>query len=206
MFARLNATGEKLNHQELRNAQWFGEMKTLLYRLALEQLERWRDWGIFSDDQISRMKEVECSSDLVMNMMEGLKGKTQKRLDDLYKIYDKSLASRDEIARRFRQTMDAIETLIGRELRKKETVYRSEVYFFTLFVLVYDMTYGLGSKLKKMRSKPLRKGLARRLLEAGEEFAAERVPRDVLDAVRRASADLGRRRTRLDYLRKKCYA
>ena len=45
MFARLNATGEKLNSQELRNAKYFGVLKTVLYALAHEQLERWTHGG-----------------------------------------------------------------------------------------------------------------------------------------------------------------
>ena len=40
IFARLNATGEKLNFQELRNAGYFGEFKTLMYQLSLQLFER----------------------------------------------------------------------------------------------------------------------------------------------------------------------
>ena len=65
MFARLNATGVKLNSQELRNAEWFGEFKTSMYSLALEQLDNWRGWKVLTEDQIVRMKEVEVTSDLV---------------------------------------------------------------------------------------------------------------------------------------------
>ena len=79
LFARLNATGEKLNDQELRNAGYFGEMKTLMYELAREQLERWTGWKIFNDGQIARMKEVELTSDLSVNMIKGITGKSQKQ-------------------------------------------------------------------------------------------------------------------------------
>ncbi len=47
IFARMNATGVKLNAQELRNADFYGRFKTLAYKLAMEQLNRWRDWRIF---------------------------------------------------------------------------------------------------------------------------------------------------------------
>lgn len=79
IFARLNATGLKLNRQELRNAQYYGKFKSEMYRLALQQFDRWRDWKILTDDQISRMFEVELTSDLVMSMIEGLTDKTQNR-------------------------------------------------------------------------------------------------------------------------------
>jgi len=204
MFARLNATGEKLNHQELRNAAWFGEMKTLLYALALEQLERWREWRVFSDDQIARMKEVEATSDLVLNMIEGLTGKTQRRLDDLYKNYDEQLPFAAELKNRFRHTMDEIDSLIGRDI--SSSVYRSEVHFFTLFVFVYDRLYGLGARLDRKTRKKLPSGLREKVLEVGRRFSSQSVPREVLDAVQRASADLGRRRTRLEYMQTQCDA
>src|SRR6266446_9155386 len=147
MFARLNATGTKLNHQELRNAQYFGEFKTSMYQLALEQFNRWRTWSIFTDDQISRMREVEVTSDLAMNIVKGLSGKTQKRLDDIYDEYDDKFAQRKELELRFRRTMDEIDSLFGNRIT--ETVYTSEVFFFSLFVFVYDALWRLGSDLKK---------------------------------------------------------
>jgi hypothetical protein len=55
IFARMNATGIKLNAQELRNAEWFGAFKSLVYRIAYENLNRWVDWGVFNLSGISRM-------------------------------------------------------------------------------------------------------------------------------------------------------
>ena len=204
MFARLNATGTKLNHQELRNAQYFGEFKTSMYQLALEQFNRWRTWSIFTDDQISRMREVEVTSDLAMNIVKGLSGKTQKRLDDIYDEYDDKFAQRKELELRFRRTMDEIDSLFGNRIT--ETVYTSEVFFFSLFVFVYDALWRLGSDLKKAAPKKVEGGLASKLLAVGERFSNERVPRGVLDAVQRASSDLGRRRTRLMFMRRECHA
>ncbi len=204
IFARLNSTGLKLNPQELRNAEFFGEFKTIMYDLAIEQLERWRRWQILTDDQISRMKEVELSSDLVMNMIDGITGKTQKRLDGIYKMYDNKFTGMKEVIRRFRRVMDVIDDQIG--VRIVDTVYTSEVYFFTLFVYLYNELYGLGSSLQKKRSKSISSSLKNSLFKASDDFQSEDVPSEVLDAVRRASADFGRRKTRLDYLISVCNA
>src|SRR6266566_6205164 len=38
IFSRLNSTGAKLNHQELRNSQFFGTFKSLAYDLAIRNL------------------------------------------------------------------------------------------------------------------------------------------------------------------------
>ena len=105
IFARLNATGEKLNSQELRNAGYFGEMKTLMYEVAREQLERWTGWRIFNDDQIARMKEVELCSDFALNIIKGLTGKTQDSLNKFYNEYDNQFVEKEEFRRRFRYTM-----------------------------------------------------------------------------------------------------
>jgi Protein of unknown function DUF262 len=55
-FARMNATGYKLNNQEPRNANFFGEFKTCCFELAAEQLGRWRAWQLFNEAQIARIR------------------------------------------------------------------------------------------------------------------------------------------------------
>lgn len=204
IFARLNATGVRLTRQELRNAKYFGFLKTAMYELGLEQLERWRQWQVATDDQIARMTEVELTSDLVMNIVEGLTGKTQKRLDDFYKRFDEQFTAEKEVKRRFRHVMDVIDELIGHQI--SSTVYSSQIYFFTLFVYLYDSMYGLGSSLEKRKAEELTPKLTDCLVKVSNNFHTERVPPQVLDAVRRASADFGRRKTRLEYLASVCNA
>lgn len=113
IFARMNATGVKLNGQELRNAQWFGEFKTSMYELASEQLDRWRAWLVYTESDIARMMEVEGTSDLALTILRGIRGKSQGTLDALYKEKDPQFDERHELERRFRLTMDAIDDLIG---------------------------------------------------------------------------------------------
>ena len=202
IFQRLNSTGTPLNAQELRNAKYFGALKTQMYQLAYEQLERWLNWRIFREDQISRMFEVELTSDLVLNMIDGLTGKSQPKLNKFYEKYDDKLPRRVEIAHRFRRVMDQIDAEFGARL--PQTVFTSEVYFFSLFTYFYDTMYGLGSDLAKREPKALPKTLEASLQKVSRDFRTENVPLAVLDAVQRASSDLGRRRTRLAYLRKVC--
>ena len=59
-----NATGVRLNAQEWRNAEFYGEFKTMMYELASEQLPRWRGWQIFNEYNIARMEEVELMSEV----------------------------------------------------------------------------------------------------------------------------------------------
>jgi uncharacterized protein with ParB-like and HNH nuclease domain len=48
IFRRMNATGTKLNKQELRNSEFFGEFIQSVYELSLACLDLWRKWGVFS--------------------------------------------------------------------------------------------------------------------------------------------------------------
>lgn len=198
MFARLNSTGVKLNHQELRNAEYFGAIKTLMYDLAMEQLERWRDWNVFSNDEIARMLEVELVSDLAYNIVKGLSGRSQERLGAFYEEYEDEFPGGTILATRFRRVMDEIDDLIGDKIAT--TVYASQVYFFTLFVFLYDRMYSLGSALRRKTPENIPSNFREKLLRLGERFDSKQVPEDVMDAVIRASSDFGRRETRLEYM------
>lgn len=203
IFARLNSTGTQLNGQELRNAEFFGPFKASMYELALEQLERWRKWAILSEEQIARMQEVELTSDLVMTIIERrVTGKTQKRLNSMYKNYDGQFPDEKVVGNRFRRAMDTIDAALGEELRR--TVFSGEVFFYSLFVLVYDKLYGLTTSTD--RERPGKRIDAHRLrnvvFAASSNFRSNDIPDDVFDAVVRASSDTGRRQTRHDYLNK----
>jgi hypothetical protein len=199
VFARMNSTGLKLNQQELRNAQFAGAFKSYAYELSTEQLDRWRLWGLFSEDQIARMREVDLVSDLLMNMALGLTGKSQGRIDKYYADNDSDWAGATHFANRFRQTMELIDKVVGDEMRT--SAWRSEVNFFTLFAVIYDLAWGLGSPPAASSSRKLSHGSVERLREVGSRLKSGKVPAKVLDAMQRASADLGRRRTRFEFVR-----
>jgi hypothetical protein len=199
VFARMNSTGLKLNPQELRNAEYAGAFKTYAYELATEQLDRWRTWGIFSEDQVARMREVDLVSDLLINMAVGLVGKSQPKIDKYYEDNDLEWPGGEQFAHRFRYTMDTLDRLVGAGFRA--SAWRSEVNFFTLFATIYDLQWELGSPPDVRKARRLAPATAQRLGEASEALKSENVPKKVLDAMQRASSDLGRRRTRFEFLR-----
>jgi hypothetical protein len=109
IFARMNATGYKLTNQELRNANYFGEFKTCCFALAAEQLDRWRSWGLFSDQQIVRMAEVETTSECIILILNGVTQASKATIDRFYKKYDADFSGRAEAEKRFRFVTDQIE-------------------------------------------------------------------------------------------------
>jgi hypothetical protein len=202
MFARLNATGIRLNSQELRNAAWFGDLKTRVYEMAYEQLERWLRWEIFSEDQISRMLEVELTSDLVVNMIQGVTGKSQRKLDQLYRTGDAGWPDGSEAARRFAVVMDAIDDVYGRGMAGSS--FSRQMHFFSLYAYLYDKLFGLGSSLTKKAPRPIPRSVRTCLVEVDRRFRDGPLPREVLEAVSGAATDIGRRQTRLRFLASIC--
>jgi len=200
IFARLNSTGQALNYQELRNAEYFGAFKTLMYELAYEQLVRWRSWSIFDGDEIARMKEVELTSDLVHSMHETVRGKSKAALDNLYERYDDEYRQGREVARRFRTVMEAMEDSFGAVI--PNSVFNREMHFYSLFLYTYDKLWGLGSALGRRRHRSMPTDRADRVLRLSSRFEQKRVPAKVLDSVARASTDVGRRTVRFDYTRR----
>jgi hypothetical protein len=100
--------------------------------------------------------------------------------------------------------MDFIDDAFGTVIAR--TVFSSEVYFYSLFVFIYDRMYGLGSKLAMgVRIPKLDQNRLRNcILEVSSRVREGDVPDEVLDSIIRASADTGRRGTRHNYLVEMC--
>ncbi len=139
IFARMNATGLKLNSQELRNAAYFGEFKTSMYAISAEQLPRWRKWRLFTEAQISRMSEVEITSEFAQLMIKGIVGKTQKAIDNIYKEFEDEWAERSEAERRFRHCMEELDHGLGTELAN--SAFRNRAAFHGLFCALYSALF-----------------------------------------------------------------
>jgi hypothetical protein len=195
IFARINSTGAKLNPQELRNAYWFGSFKTLSYELAIQHLPQWRRWGIFSDDDFARMNEVESVSDYLLSMMNGIQGKSQKKLDNAYEQYDDEFPGSEILARKFQNVMHAVDDSLGAMLAN--TRLRRQALFYSLLTAVYDHMYGLSSSYDVQRqARSLPTAMADRVTRVNERILAGELPEDIQDAMDKATADKGRRETR----------
>ena len=200
IFARMNSTGYKLNPQELRNAAHFGQLKTSMFELAAEQLNRWRKWKIFTEDNIARMNEVELTSEFAQLILRGLVGKSQRALDALYKEKNLRFPERRKLERRFRATMDAIEEIFGDDL----LAFRKRAPFFSLFAFIYDVTFGLGSKVVQTKPSPLPKNVRAQLAAASEAIENYTAPKRVLRALERRTTHPESRKVVVKYLRRIC--
>ncbi len=198
IFARMNATGVKLNDQELRNATYYGEFKTSIYKIASEQLNRWRSWKIFTENNIARMEEVELTSEFAMFMLKGLTGKTQASINKLYKDKDASYPECAEVERRFRTVMDTVDNSLGNEL--KYIPFSKKTLFYTLFAFVYDCQFGHKSRLEKAAPKPISTDVIARVKLVAKRIGDKTAPELVLDAATRRTTNIDSRRNLFNHL------
>lgn len=198
IFARMNATGVKLNEQELRNATYYGEFKTSIYKIASEQLNRWRSWKIFTENNIARMGEVELASEFAMFMLKGLTGKTQSSINKLYKDKDASYLECAEVERRFRAVMDTVDNALGNEL--KYIPFSKKTLFYTLFAFIYDCQFGVKSRLEKAAPKPISPDVIAKVKLVAKRIEDKTAPEAVLEAATRRTTNIDSRRKLFDYL------
>jgi hypothetical protein len=197
VFARMNATGVKLNDQELRNADYFGEFKTLAYELSTEYLESWREWGIFTEYNIARMDEVELTSELMIFMLKGLTGKTQTAIDKAYDEYDKTFANKDEVERRFRLVMGNIEKM-GRQIAIGP--FKKRTLFYGLFCAVYQLMFSTSPLTQKVKPHQISAAEIAKIVKKGDAIDAKKAPAAVLDATSLRVTHTSARTTLVSYL------
>lgn len=147
IFARLNKYPIKINDQELRNSQWFGEFKSTVYALAQQFTPFFLNNEIFSSKQLSRMVEAEFISELLIAISLGIKTKSKTVIDKAYKDWDESFPNRTLVAKRFSTSMDLIGNIL--EGSASRSSFRRVPLFYTLFCAVYHLQYGL----KALRTK-----------------------------------------------------
>lgn len=199
IFARMNSTGVKLNHQELRNAEYFGVFKRLAYDLAYEQINRWRDWNIFSEEDIARMIEVEETSDLILLILEGIHGRSQRALNKLYANNEDEFKNEYEIIRRFRMVMDKIDETIGDKLRL--LAFSRKTLFHTLFSFYYDLMFGLKSSIEKVKANEISPKVPEAVKKASEVIREKKLDEDFLKIMRGATGNLESRKLRFQFLK-----
>jgi len=151
IFARMNKYPVKINDQELRNSQFYGEFKSTVYELALEFNTFWKDKGIFTAKQISRMFEAEFVAELLIAISSGIKAKSKPIIDKAFLDWDNLFPHRLTLMNRFRQTMDTIGAILAGSTAD-DSSFRRGPLFYTLFCAVYHMQFGMPDIKRKRTS------------------------------------------------------
>lgn len=156
IFARLNTYNISLNPQELRNAKYFGFFKQAAYSLALKYNAFWLKNQIFTKNQISRMLEVEFTSDLLIFLLDGIQTRTSKILDEYYREYEDNEFD-PKIIEKFEECISIISKLYGESL--KNSFFNNKPSFYILFALIHDLRYNQKNYLIKDNNLPKLKNI-----------------------------------------------
>lgn len=194
MFQRINRNTVALNRQELRHATFWGQFIQCVEKLA--DLDEWTTVGIFSQNDVRRMLDVEFVSEVVVAMLHGLQNKKEE-LDDWYKAYEKEFPARQETESVFQKTLSEIASILP---DCERTRWRKKSDFYTLFLVLSTFAQRIPFAADERRR------VRENLLEFGKQVdvyitTPERrpgfadVPKYVM-AVERAASDLSNRRDR----------
>lgn len=203
IFRRMNSTSYAINKQEILNSQYFGEFKTSVYNLSAEQLIRWKDlWKTFSEDDISRMKETELTTELYIAIINGeLSGKkTPQTIENFYARYDEVFQYQDEIERRFRICMDQIANHFPFD--KSDFVFYKKTLFYTFFCNIYDRIFGFDIPTNQhWNATNLSVPEIDYIRLCSERIANRTAPQNVLEATDRRTTNPRERELLFNYLR-----
>lgn len=108
LFRRLNYVVERLNKQELRHSQYFGEFNDAVELLSKDAF--WDDIELFTRHDSQRMKDIEFVSELFVIVIAGIQDQ-QKSLDEFYAENDVSFPRKSRNVAKFRQVIASLRTL-----------------------------------------------------------------------------------------------
>jgi thymidylate synthase len=203
IFKRLNATGLKLNNQELRHAEFFGYFSQAVYEIAVENLQYWREWGVFSENDIARMDKAEFVSELFLMAEKGIIGKNKGPLDNIYKKYDIDFPNQTIVMNRIQNVLDKIDETIGRSL--KNMSFRRKAIFYTIAASFYDLMYGLNSKLDETPARSLPKGVHIKLREIDQQIEEGQISDQLKEYLSRRTTHPENRKAIVSFIKEKIY-
>jgi hypothetical protein len=157
MFRRLNYVNERLNAQELRHSQYFGEFNEAVETLAKDDF--WDQIGLFTRRDSQRMKDVEFVSELFVIVIDGVQDQ-QKTLDKFYADYDVVFPKKNRYLAKFRQAIESLRTI---STVISETRFTKKADFYALFAAVVEKNESLSAPVDLSASAGKLKALSRAL-------------------------------------------
>jgi hypothetical protein len=201
----LNRNVARLTRQELRHAQFAGELAKSAEAMTDYLLDALpRDVPRIAPTSRRQMKDVELVAQLLLLAEEGPASFSQDDLDDAYAVREEWNV-RTQVERRFRSAVEAIGELVnanGGALMG--TRVQNQADFYSLFGAVLELQQEKGLPSPEVGAR----ALARFLKQSNDEASREKYEdaRMYYEAARSASNDLRQRRIRIEILKKKLSA
>ena len=158
IFQRLNKNVVALNKQELRHATYWGPFIKQMNELSNKR--QWPEFGVFSQNDVRRMLDVEFISELTVAIILGLQNK-KANLEKCYSMYEEEYEHEDYVE----EVFDTVLTEIRKTLPDLRTTrWRKKADFYTLFMFF----------VKKKENLPLSKSeraeVSTKIYDMGKEI------------------------------------
>jgi len=151
IFARINSVSKTLNFQEKRNALFSGEFKQFCTKEAVIRTEFWKDYNVFSANDIARMNEVQFISDLTINLINGITDFSQSKLNVFYKANDDVFKNQSNLRKRIEVVFDKLVSISPDTL--KDSIFIRQPIFFSLFLAIDAKNSVSNAKLERAISE-----------------------------------------------------
>lgn len=130
IFKRLNETDKSLNPQEIRNAEFNGELiKAAEY---ISDFTFWEEHNVFSAGQIRRMSDVEFASSLLIYLRRGSVQENHALLNEMYDLYNDEYTEKESDVAIISDFLKSLEEVIESNPEVKSMLTKP-VHIFTLF-------------------------------------------------------------------------
>ncbi len=203
IFARINTYTVRLNAQELRNAEFFGVFKQIVYKLAQQHYAFWRNNNILSDHQIARMLDAELVSELTVSTLDSIRETKAQDLKQFYSRYDDDFPQSNKVVKEFEQIINIIGNIFGDTLKSSQ--FKRIPLFYSLFCAIYDAKFGLPGSDRPCLSFTAseNKCIAEKLHKLDNIITSKEPPQEnvpFIDAARSSTAGTGRRQLRHKFI------
>jgi hypothetical protein len=192
MFRRLNYVNERLNRQELRHSQYFGEFNEAVENLAKHKF--WDDIHLFTRRDSERMKDVEFVSELFVIVVDGIQDQ-QNTLDRFFADYDVLFPKKSRYLSKFNQTIQSLTTI-------KETItstrFNKKNDFYALFAAAVHLNESQSSPVDLSGANRKLKRLSQQLEADPKSLTG--IPQEYYTTVIEGANKLAKRRLRRDIL------
>jgi hypothetical protein len=130
----------------------------------------------------------------VLLIYSGTVGISKGILDKAYKTYDEEFPHQNEVERRFRTTMDAIDDVYGDAIAESE--FKTRLLFHPLFARFYDLLFTINSPLTKRPPLRLPANLKEKLDLLSQRIRNGDIPEKVAVALGSRDNNTGTRQAR----------
>lgn len=199
IFSRINSYTLPVNQQEKLNAVYVGPLKQLIYKLAHQYYEFWSQNKILDQRTIARMGDAQLVSELFIAMSNGLQS-GRKHIEAFYKEHEDAFPYEKLFETQFQDLMDLIVSIFGDRL--SDSPFSREPLFYSLFLALYDVIYGLKLKNKAPLvriGRDEQENIFRNLSQLGDQLSSGKPSRELkplFEAAARRTTNLKERQTR----------